>query len=313
MREAQSLPTSITIATRESALALWQAEFIANRLREYYPGLTVNLLGMTTQGDRILGQSLAKIGGKGLFVKELEAALLDGRADIAVHSMKDVPAQLPPHFAIAAIPSREDARDALISPCYTCLEEMPAGSIVGTSSLRRESQLRALFPGLIIKSLRGNVQTRLKKLDEGEFDAIILAAAGLIRLGLEARIRTYLSPQQSLPAVGQGALGIECLAKRQDLFMLLSPLNDRETAACIQAERAMNRRLNGSCQVPVGGYCTVDEGFLRLKGLVASPDGQRVMVAEANASINAAEGLGMQVADLLLSEGAGELLSMAAK
>jgi hydroxymethylbilane synthase len=300
---------SLTIATRKSALALWQANFIAAKLQQHYPGLDVQLLGMTTQGDRILGQSLAKIGGKGLFVKELENALLEGRADIAVHSMKDMVAHLPDAFVIAAITQREDARDALVSNQYTSLAAMPAGSVVGTSSLRRESQLRAHFPGLMVKGLRGNVQTRLQKLDNGEFDAIILAAAGLNRLGLAHRIQALLSTDVFLPAVGQGALGIECLAARPDLIHFLAPLNDENTAACVKAERAMNRQLNGSCQVPIGGYCTIDDGFLRLKGLVATPDGQTVLLAEANASLGATEGLGRQVADLLITEGATAILA----
>ena len=304
----QSFPSSITIATRESALALWQANFIAEKLRHYYPALKVNLLGITTEGDRILGQSLAKIGGKGLFVKELETALIEGRADIAVHSMKDVVARLSDAFTIAAITQREDARDALVSKHYASLESMPVGSSIGTSSLRRQSQVQARFPGLVIKGLRGNVQTRLHKLEAGEFDAIILAAAGLKRLGLAHCIRAFLCPDTFIPAVGQGALGVECLASRDDLVRFLAPLNDRDTAACIKAERAMNRQLNGSCQVPIGGYCTVNEGFLRLKGVVATPDGQTVLVAEANASIAAAEGLGIQVADLLMTEGAKDIL-----
>lgn len=301
--------SSLTIATRQSALAMWQANFIAEQLRHLYPWLTIKLLAMSTQGDRILGQSLAKIGGKGLFVKELETALAEGRADIAVHSMKDVLAHLPEGFTIAAITTREDARDAFVSNKYETLDEIPVGGVVGTSSLRRESQLRARFPGLTIKGLRGNVQTRLQKLDKGEFDAIILATAGLKRLGLAHRIKTVLSVEISLPAVGQGALGIECLTQREDIMRLLAPLNDRETAACVHAERAMNRRLNGSCQVPIGGYCTLSEGFLRLKGLVATPDGQTILLAEANASMAAAEGLGMQVADLLITEGATEILA----
>lgn len=300
---------SLTVATRESPLALWQANHIATRLRQYYPGLKVELLGMTTQGDQILGQSLAKIGGKGLFVKELEAALIDGRADIAVHSMKDMQAFLPEPFTIAAITEREDARDAMVSLKYATLEEMPEGAIIGTSSLRRESQLRARFAHLHIKGLRGNVQTRLNKLEKGEFDAIILAAAGLKRLGLAERISSYLPIEISLPAVGQGALGIECLSSRPELIEFLAPLNDRETQMCVRAERAMNKRLNGSCQTPIGGYCTMHEGFLRLKGLVASPDGKTVLVAEANASGSAAEGLGIQVAELLMTEGALNLLA----
>lgn len=300
--------SSLTIATRESALALWQANYVADCLKHHYPGLEVKLLGMTTVGDQILDQSLAKIGGKGLFVKELEAALLEGKADIAVHSIKDMQAHLSKSFTIAAITQREDARDALVSNHYASLEEMPDGAVIGTSSLRRESQLRNRFPHLLFKGLRGNVQTRLAKLDQGEFDAIILAAAGLKRLGLESRIKSFISVEVSLPAVGQGALGIECLASKEELIHFLSPLNHKETELCVLAERAMNKRLNGSCEVPIGGYCTISEGGLRLKGLVASQDGKTMIVAEANASLPAAEGLGLQVAELLLTEGAGLLL-----
>lgn len=302
--------SSLTIATRESPLALWQANYVAEQLKQHYPGLEVKLLGMTTEGDQILGQSLSKIGGKGLFVKELETALLEGRADIAVHSMKDMQAHLSETFTIAAITQREDARDAFVSNHYVSLEAMPKGAVIGTSSLRRESQLRAHFPHLIFKGLRGNVQTRLAKLDQGEFDAIILAAAGLKRLALADRIKALLSIDISLPAVGQGALGIECLSSRADLIHFLSPLNDKETELCVLAERSMNKRLNGSCQTPIGGHCVMSEGGLRLKGLVATPDGQTVLVAEANASLQATEGLGVQVAELLLTEGAGALLQL---
>lgn len=303
--------SSLTIATRESPLALWQANHVAEQLKQHYPGLDVKLLGMTTAGDQILDQSLSKIGGKGLFVKELEAALMEGRADIAVHSIKDMQAHLPETFVIAAITQREDARDAFVSNDYASLEEMPKGTVIGTSSLRRESQLRSHFPHLVFKGLRGNIQTRLTKLDGGEFDAIILAAAGLKRLALKDRIKAFLPIDISLPAVGQGALGIECLAHRSELIDFLAPLNDKKTELCVLAERSMNKRLNGSCQTPIGGYCTISEGGLRLKGLVASTDGQTVLVAEANASFLAAEGLGIQVADLLLTEGAGPLLQQA--
>lgn len=300
--------SSLTIATRKSALALWQAHYVADCLKQHYPGLEVNLLGIATVGDQILDRSLAKIGGKGLFVKELESALLEGKADLAVHSIKDMQAHLSESFTIAAITQREDARDALVSNDYHSLEEMPEGTVIGTSSLRRESQLRNRFPHLVFKGLRGNLQTRLAKLDEGEFDAIILAAAGLKRLALVDRIKSFLSVEVSLPAVGQGALGIECLASKKELIRFLSPLNHRETELCVRAERAMNRRLNGSCEVPIGGYCTANDGGLRLKGLVASSDGTTLIVAEANASLQAAEGLGLQVAELLLTEGAGFLL-----
>ena len=235
--------SKIVIASRESLLAMWQANFIKDRLRELYPQTEISILGMTTQGDQILDVTLSKIGGKGLFIKELEQALADGRADIAVHSMKDVPMNLPTGFVLAAITEREDPRDAFVSNQYKSLLELPAGSVVGTSSLRRESQLRARFPQLHIQPLRGNVQTRLRKLDEGQYAAIILAAAGLKRLGLTYRITAVLEPEQSLPAVGQGALGIECLDNRLDLVRLMQPLHDRETAQCVEAERAMSRVL----------------------------------------------------------------------
>ena len=303
------VPARLVIATRESALALWQARHIAARLEALHPGLQVELLGMTTQGDRILDVTLNKIGGKGLFVKELETALQEGRADLAVHSMKDVPMRLPDGFAIAAITERADPRDAFVSNHYTALADLPDGAVVGTSSLRREAQIRANFPHLQVKPLRGNVQTRLGKLDAGEYDAIILAAAGLVRLELAARIRSYLSAEQSLPAPGQGALGLEIRADRADVAALLAPLNHPETADCVTAERAMSLRLDGSCETPLGGYAEiVDEHFLRLRGFVASPDGTQIVRAEANGSRGAAQGVGRQVADLLLTEGAGALL-----
>lgn len=309
---AVSVPQRLVIATRESALALWQARHIAARLQALYPGMAVELLGMTTQGDRILDVTLNKIGGKGLFVKELENALQEGRADLAVHSMKDVPMRLPEGFAIAAITEREDPRDAFVSNHYADLAELPAGAVVGTSSLRREAQLRATYPHLVVKPLRGNVQTRLGKLDAGEYDAIILAAAGLKRLELGDRIRALLSPEQSLPAPGQGALGIEIRADRADLQALLAPLNHAETADCVTAERAMSLRLDGSCETPLGGFAEIVEGeFVRLRGFVASPDGQRILRAESNGSRAAAAGLGRQVAELMLSEGAGALLKPA--
>ncbi|MBS0554131.1 MAG: hydroxymethylbilane synthase, partial [Proteobacteria bacterium] len=247
-------PERIVIATRESRLALWQAEHVKARLESLYPGCRVELLGMTTRGDQILDRPLAKVGGKGLFVKELETALLDGRADIAVHSMKDVPMQMGEEFALACISAREVPLDAFVSNRYASLAEMPPGAIVGTSSLRRESQLHAQFPFLGVTSLRGNLDTRLRKLDEGQYDAIILAAAGLTRLGLKDRIRSVLPSEVSLPAAGQGALGIECLAARTDIIGWLQPLNDDATAACVRAERAVARALAGSCEVPLGAY-----------------------------------------------------------
>lgn len=303
----------LVIATRESALALWQAEHVKARLQALYPDLEIQLLGMTTQGDRILDVTLNKIGGKGLFVKELETALAEGRADLAVHSLKDVPMHLPEGFALAAILQREDPRDALVSNHYASLEALPAGAVVGTSSLRRESQLRARFPHLVVKPLRGNVQTRLRKLDEGEFDAIVLAAAGLKRLGLTDRIRLELSPEQSLPAVGQGALGIEIRADREDVLALLAPLNDAETAACVTAERAMSRALGGSCQVPLGGYAELQGGMLTLRAFVAEPDGSVVYAAQAQAPVAEAEQLGQQLAAQLSEQGAVAIIAQLAQ
>ena len=299
----------LVIASRESALAMWQAEHIRDRLRALYPQTDVSILGMTTQGDQILDVSLSKIGGKGLFVKELETALEDGRADFAVHSLKDVPMVLPEGFVLAAIGEREDPHDAFVSNDYENLAALPAGSVVGTSSLRRESQLRARFPHLVIEPLRGNVQTRLRKLDEGQYAAIILAAAGLKRLGLAARIRAIITSEDSLPAVGQGALGIECRADRSDVAAMLQPLHHFDTAACVMAERAMSRALNGSCQVPLGGFAEVQDGRLRMRGFVASPDGQRMMRAESTGDIANPEALGRHIADELLSQGAGEILA----
>jgi hydroxymethylbilane synthase len=274
-----AFPTRLTIATRESALALWQAHHIRDRLTALYPALQVDLLGMTTQGDRMLGSSLAKIGGKGLFVKELESALEDKRADIAVHSMKDVPMNLPDGFTIAAITQREDPRDAFVSNRYRHFGELPDGSVVGTSSLRRESQIRARYPRLQVQALRGNVNTRLRKLDEGQYAAIVLAAAGLRRLGMAERITAVLEPEVSLPAAGQGALGIECLAERRDLIEMLQPLNHPDTAWCVRAERSVSRALAGSCVVPLGAFAWASFGSVRMHGFVASPDGAR-MVAE---------------------------------
>ena len=302
-------PSRLVIASRESALAIWQAEHIRDRLRALYPQTAVEILGMTTQGDQILDVTLSKIGGKGLFVKELETALENGSADLAVHSLKDVPMHLPSGFALACIAEREDPRDAFVSNDYAALQDLPPGSIVGTSSLRRESQLRANFPHLRIEPLRGNVQTRLRKLDEGQYAAIILAAAGLKRLGLGERIRAILSSYDSLPAVGQGALGIETRADRADLKALLAPLHHADSATCVLAERAMSRALAGSCQVPLGGFAEMQEGQLRLRGFVATPDGSRLLRAEQTAAADAPEALGEAVAQDLLQQGAGEILA----
>jgi len=304
-----AFPSRLVIASRESALAMWQAEHIRDRLRALYPQTDVSILGMTTQGDQILDVTLSKIGGKGLFVKELETALENGRADLAVHSLKDVPMHMPEGFTLAAIGEREDPHDAFVSNKFENLAALPAGSVVGTSSLRRESQLRARFPHLQIEPLRGNVQTRLRKLDEGKYAAIILAAAGLKRLGLGERIRNIISSEDSLPAVGQGALGIECRADRADVIALLQPLHHADTAACVLAERAMSRVLAGSCQVPLGGFAEVQNGRLRMRGFVASPDGQQMVRAESTGDVADPEALGNRIADALIAQGAGEILA----
>jgi hydroxymethylbilane synthase len=302
-------PQKIVIASRESLLAMWQAKHIQKRLSGLYPQTEISILGMTTRGDQILDQSLSKIGGKGLFIKELEQALEDGRADIAVHSMKDMPMNVPDGFALAAITEREDPRDAFVSNRYRSLNELPEGSIVGTSSLRRESQLRAQFPHLKVEPLRGNVQTRLRKLDEGQYAAIILAAAGLKRLELSDRITALLSPEQSLPAVGQGALGIECRSDRMDLIQLMQPLHHQETAFCVEAERAMSRVLGGSCQVPLGAFAEIASGTLQLRGFVAQPDGKRIVSDVLRGEPSAGIAMGQQLAEKLIKQGADEILA----
>lgn len=302
-------PQKITIASRESLLAMWQAKFIQKRLTELYPQTEISILGMTTRGDQILDKTLSKIGGKGLFIKELEQALEDGRADIAVHSMKDMPMNMPEGMALAAITEREDPRDAFVSNQYTNLESLPAGSIVGTSSLRRESQLRAQYPHLEVKPLRGNVQTRLRKLDEGQYAAIILAAAGLKRLELGERITSLLKPEESLPAVGQGALGIECRSHRTDLIELLKPLHHFETACCVEAERAVSRVLGGSCQVPLGAFGEVSNNTIQLRGFVASPDGKQMVSAELSGAPETGEVMGKQLAEDLKAQGADKILA----
>lgn len=299
----------LIIATRESALALWQANHVRDRLMALHPGLKVELLGMTTQGDRILDVTLNKIGGKGLFVKELEQALQEGRADLAVHSLKDVPMVLPDGFTLAAIGEREDPRDAFVSNQYKQLSELPPGAVVGTSSLRRESQLRARYPHLDIQPLRGNVNTRLRKLDEGQYAAIILAAAGLKRLGFEKRIAALLEPEQSLPAAGQGALGLEIRAGDEKVQSLLSPLHHPETAACVRAEREVSRQLGGSCQVPLGAYAIVRDNKLYLRGFVATPDGKTFLQADAAGDKENPETLGQQLAQTLREQGADDILA----
>ncbi|WP_431687632.1 hydroxymethylbilane synthase [Hahella sp. NBU794] len=298
----------LVIATRQSALALWQAEHVKQRLEALHPGLTVELLGLTTKGDIILDTPLAKVGGKGLFVKELETAMLEGRADIAVHSMKDVPMEFPPGLGLGAILERETPTDAFVSNHYASLDELPEGAVVGTSSLRRQCQLSERRPDLKIVSLRGNVNTRLAKLDAGDFDAIILAASGLKRLGFADRIREELTPEVSLPAVGQGALGIECRLDDPEAMALIAPLQDAETSARVSAERAMNHRLQGGCQVPIAGYAEITGDQMRLRGLVGSPDGVQVLRDEVKGPVAAAETLGTELAERLLQQGAGKIL-----
>lgn len=303
-------PRRLTIATRESALALWQAEHVRAQLSSRYRGTSVELLGITTQGDRIVDRPLATIGGKGLFIKELETALREGRADLAVHSLKDVPMELPEGFVLAAISSREDPRDALVSNRDDSLASMPAGSVVGTSSLRREAQLRERHPDLRVESLRGNVHTRLRKLDEGRYDAIILAAAGLKRLGLGTRIRALLDADESLPAPGQGALAIECRVDRLDVQGALAPLADRATTLATLAERAFSRALGGSCHTPLAAYAEWEEDRLWLRGLLASRDGSDVMRGETESVVadeREAAALGVALADQFLARGAHRL------
>ena len=296
----------IRIATRKSALALWQAEYVKARLEQAHPGLKVSLVPMVSRGDKLLDAPLAKIGGKGLFVKELETALLENDADIAVHSMKDVPMDFPEGLGLFCICEREDPRDAFVSNTYDSLDALPPGSVVGTSSLRRQAQLLARRPDLKIHFLRGNVNTRLAKLDAGEYDAIILAAAGLIRLGFEARIRASISVDDSLPAGGQGAVGIECRSADAEIHALLAPLHHAETAARVTAERALNKRLNGGCQVPIACYALREGEQLWLRGLVGQPDGGLLLRAEGRGSD--AEALGVQVAEQLLAQGAEAIL-----
>lgn len=302
-------PKKLTIATRESALAMWQAHFIQAELQKLYPSTTVEILGMTTRGDQILDQPLAKIGGKGLFIKELETALADGRADLAVHSMKDVPMNMPEGFMLAATCERHDPRDAFVSNDYATLESLPHGSVVGTSSLRRQSQIQARFPHLKIEPLRGNVQTRLRKLDEGEFSAIILASAGLKRLGLAGRIRYDISPEQSIPAVGQGTLGIEIRADRPELLAILAPLNHAESEDSTLAERAMSRALAGSCTVPLGAYAKCDGDRLHITGFVASVDGKQMLVEKVSGYRKEADALGQTLAQKLRDKGADAILA----
>ncbi|MDC9729445.1 MAG: hydroxymethylbilane synthase [Methyloprofundus sp.] len=300
---------TIRIATRQSPLALWQAEYVAARLEQAHPGIKTELVKMVTKGDKILDAPLAKIGGKGLFVKELEQGMLDGEADIAVHSMKDVPVEFPEGLHLAIILPREDPRDAFVSNHYKSLEDLPEHAKIGTSSLRRQCQIAERFPNAEILSLRGNVNTRLSKLDAGDYDAIILAAAGLKRLGFTDRITQTLDSTVSLPAIGQGAVGIECRSDDAEVNALLAPLADAESTIRVSAERAMNERLNGGCQVPIAGFSEIKEGQLFMRGLVGEPDGSVIYRAEKTGAIEDAEKIGLAIADELLDSGAGKVLS----
>jgi len=298
----------VRIATRKSPLALWQAEYVSAQLKVHHPDIEVELVTMVTQGDKILDTPLAKVGGKGLFVKELEQGMQRGDADIAVHSMKDVPVELPEGLHISTICPREDPRDAFVSNTLKSFADLPQGAIVGTSSLRRQCQLRALRPDIQIRDLRGNVNTRLRKLDDGEYDAIILASAGLIRLKFEARIAEFIAPQISLPAIGQGAVGIECREDDARIHELLAPLHDDHSATRVMAERAMNAKLQGGCQVPIAGYAELSQGVLLLRGLVGEPDGSSIVRGDIAGKPDDAAELGVTLADDLLSRGAGEIL-----
>ncbi|MFC1237574.1 hydroxymethylbilane synthase [Vibrio sp. F74] len=300
--------TPVRIATRKSPLALWQAYFVRDALQAAHPGLEVELVTMVTKGDIILDSPLAKIGGKGLFVKELEVAMLEGRADLAVHSMKDVPVGFPEGLGLVTICKREDPRDAFVSNTYGSIDELPLGSIVGTCSLRRQCQLMEARPDLVIKELRGNVGTRLGKLDAGDYDAIILAAAGLKRLELKERIRSYIEPEQSLPAVGQGAVGIECRVDDERILKLLEPLNHADTADRVRCERAMNLTLEGGCQVPIGSYSLLDGDQIWLRALVGEPDGSKMVRGEIRGNRKDGEILGVELANQLLADGAKEIL-----
>ena len=307
-------PKRLVIASRESRLAMWQAEHLQDCLQKLYPQCDVQILGMTTRGDQILDKALSKVGGKGLFVKELETALEDGRADLAVHSLKDVPMVMPDGFDLACVMAREDARDAFVSNDYASLEDLPAGAIVGTSSLRRESVLRAKFPHLQIQPLRGNLDTRMGKLDRGEYQAIILAAAGLKRLGLESRIRAFLPYDPYTPAAGQGALGIETLSNHPHIKDWLAPLNDLPTLLAVCAERMVSRQLGGSCEVPLAAHATWEQDHLQIRSFVASTDGKAICLASGNApvkSVQEAEALGLAVAKDLLAQGAADLIPKA--
>lgn len=303
-------PKKLIIASRESRLAMWQAEHVREKLALLYPQCSIEILGMTTRGDRILDRALSKVGGKGLFVKELEVAIAEQRADLAVHSLKDVPMYLPDGFRLAGVLEREDPRDAFVSNHYASLEELPAGAVVGTSSLRRQSLIAARFPQLEIRPLRGNLDTRLGKLDNGEYAAIILAAAGLKRLRMESRIRAFLPPEQSLPAPGQGAMAIEIASNRDELAEWLAPLNDALSARAAQAERTVSRNFGGSCQIPLAAYATIDGDLMRLRAMIATPDGKQIAQVDLHGQADAPEALGEQVAAALRAQGAEAILAV---
>lgn len=305
-----SAPNKLIIASRESRLAMWQAEHVRDQLAALYPECIIEILGMTTRGDQILDRALSKVGGKGLFVKELEVAMSEGRADLAVHSLKDVPMDLPEGFALAAVLEREDPRDAFVSNDFPSLHDLPPGAIVGTSSLRRQALISARFPHLVIQALRGNLDTRLRKLDQGEYAAIILAAAGLKRLGLPERIRAYIEPEQSLPAAGQGAMAIEVHSNRPELLAWLAPLNHLVTAQAVNAERSVSKAFGGSCQIPLAAFATINQGQMHLRAMVATPDGKRIARAEVNG--NAADGLalGSLVVQALSAQDAESILAV---
>ena len=303
------LPKKLIIVSRESRLAMWQAEHVRDQLAALYPECSIEILGMTTRGDQILDRALSKVGGKGLFVKELEVAIAEGRADLAVHSLKDVPMDLPEGFALAAVLEREDPRDAFVSNDFTSLQDLPEGSIIGTSSLRRQALIAARFPNLIVRPLRGNLDTRLRKLDQGEYAAIILAAAGLIRLGLPERIKAFIEPEQSLPAAGQGAMAIEVSSNRSDLIELLAPLNHLASELAVNAERAISKAFGGSCQIPLAAFATVVEGHMHLRAMVATPDGTRIARAEASGNADQSATLVSQVVLALSAQGAKDILA----
>jgi hydroxymethylbilane synthase len=300
--------SELRIATRGSPLALWQAEHVAARLAALHPGLQVSLLTMKTQGDKILDAPLAKVGGKGLFVKELEVGMLEGRADLAVHSMKDVPVDFPEGLELSVIMEREDPRDAFVSNQYDSLADMPDGTLVGTSSLRRQSQIRERFPKLRVDWLRGNVNTRLAKLDNGDYDAIILAASGLLRLGFDSRIKDSIEPEDCLPAIGQGVLGIEIRSDDNRVRELIAPLAHAETTLRVTAERALNQTLNGGCQVPIAGFAQLQADEIYLRGLVGEPDGSKILRAEIRGKADQAHELGVALARDLLAQGADQIL-----